>query len=230
MKKSRLFIVCIIILSSGPLSGQLFVENYRKLLNHFRDTVVSLTSNDNCLVSGIENRIFVNQKLFQKAVNVSSDPKYILTVEGETIIMKAPSPDTRESNFILVTNIQGDTLLFRTFRTENLPAPQVYFGHVNLSESRKLWAIDIRQEDSIYIFFRPGLTGSMDWLKVKRFTFGYNYGSYHLSYDNIGPYITSKTREKMLGLKPGQEVSLSILAEGSGSMKKEVPLVYFRIQ
>jgi hypothetical protein len=222
-------LVCFILFYEDT-SAQVFTETYTSLLKHFQDTVISLTSSNNSIIHGIENKVIVRSNLFKGETNIQVDKKYILSRENNTLFLRAPDVDSRENIAVLIGDFKNDTVFRRVFSNERLPSPSVYFGHVNLTETKKILVSDLQTADSVYILFRHNLTGSAEWLKVKRFTIGYNYGSYYLTYDNQGSIISQKIKGILKGLKPGQEISMSILAESSGSIRKEVPLIYFRIQ
>ena len=209
---------------------QVFTETYNNLLKHFQDTVVSLTSTENIIVRGIDNKMFVRTNLFEGNVNIQVDKKYVLSKEENCFLLRSPALDSKENISLLIGKFRNDTVYYKTFRNESLPAPSIYIGHVNLSAIKKLTLNDIQMADSVFILFKNTLVGSSEWLKIKRFTVGYKYGTYYISHDNFGNRITLKTKSVLMGLKPGQEVSINILAEGSGSVKKEVPLLYFKIQ
>jgi hypothetical protein len=227
--KSSICLLCLIYFF-GDLNGQVFKETYDRLLKHFQDTVISLTSSDNNIVHGIDNKVVVRNNLFKGEVNIRFDNKYILSKQDNYFLLRAPDLDSKENISLLVGKFKNDTIFYRTFRNEMLPIPSIYFGNVNLSATKKIMHKDIQLADSVYILFRHSLSGSSDWLKIKRFTIGYNYGSYYITYDNIGNRIAQKIKAALLGLKPGQEISISILAEGISSMQKEIPLLYFKIQ
>jgi len=210
--------------------GQVFTEAYDNLLKHFQDTVVSLTSTENIIIRGIDNKMFVRSNLFAGNITIQVDKKYILSREENCFLLRSPDLDSRENISLLIGKFGNDTVYYKTFRNESLPAPSIYIGHVNLSAIKKLTLNDIQMADSVFILFKNTLVGSSEWLKIKRFTVGYKYGTYYISHDNFGNKITLKTKSVLMGLKPGQEVSINILAEGSGSVKKEVPLLYFKIQ
>ncbi len=211
-------------------NAQVFTETYNNLIRHFQDTVISLTSANNTIVHGIDNKVVIRNGLFKGNVNIQVDKKFILSREGNTFFLRAPDINSRENISLLIGDFKNDTIFYRTLRNEMLPAPSVYFGHVNLTDTKRIMLNDLQMADSVYLLFRHSLSGSSEWLKVKRFTIGYSYGSYYITHDNIGSIISQKIKTIMQGLKPGQELSISILAEGNGMLKKEVPLLYFRIQ
>jgi hypothetical protein len=224
--------ICLLylIFVSQKSQGQVFIEIYTNLLKHFQDTVISLTSSENTIIRGIDNKVFVRSNLFQGKVNIQIDQKYILSRDENYLLLSSPSLDSKENLSLLIGNFKNDTIYYKIFRNESLPVPSIFIGHVNLSETKLLRLNELQMADSIFILFRNTLAGSSEWLKIKRFTIGYSYGSYYITHDNIGNILTQKTKRILLGMKPGQEVSLSILAEGTGEVKKEVPLLYFIIQ
>jgi hypothetical protein len=227
---NRILCLLCLIYTCRNSSGQVFTEAYNNLLKHFQDTVISLTSTDNKIIHGIENKVYVRRNLFPGEVNIQIDQKFILSKVDNYFLLHAPDLDSKENISLLIGKFKNDTIFYRTFKNESLPVPSIYFGHVNLSETKKLFLQEMQMADSVYILFRHSLAGSYEWLKIRRFTIGYNYGTYYITHDNIGNIISRKTKSILMGMKPGQEVSISILAVGTGSLKKEVPLLYFKIQ
>jgi hypothetical protein len=222
-------LICFILLS-GPSFCQAIISTYIGLLKHFSDTVVSLTSFDNSIINGIENKVFIRTNLFPEKVNVELDNKYFLSKESYYYSLRSPSIDSKEAMTIIIHNFNKDTLFFKTFRIKSLPLPSIFMGHVNLSERKGIRLNDLQMSDSVFIFFSNTLTGSSQWLKIKRMTIGYTYGSYYITHDNIGNKLALKTKRILLGMNPGQQISMSILAESDGSIMKEIPLLYFTIQ
>jgi hypothetical protein len=210
-------------------TGQVFIDTYNHLLNHFQDTMVSLTSSENTMIIGIENKVFVHRNLFPEKVNIQINKKFILYEEESFFVLHPNSLIPSENLSVIINNFKNDTLYYKTFTSENLPVPSLYLGHVNLSETKRINLNEIQLADSIYFLFRNSLAGNSEWLKIKQFTIGYSYGTYYIIHDNLGNILTRKTKNILLGMKPGQEVSIHILAEETGSITKELPLLYFKI-
>jgi len=223
-------LLCILISLSIRINAQVFTGVYSNLLKHFQDTVISLTSANNSIISGIENKVVIRNSLFAGDVSILIDKKYILSSENKLFFLRAPALDSKENIALLICDFKKDTIFQRIFRNEKLPFPSIYIGHTNISETKKIFSTELNSADSVYIFFKHSLSGSSEWLKIKKFTIGYNYGSYYITHDNTGSIISQKIKSILLGLKSGQEISISIIAEGSGSITKEVPLLYFKIQ
>jgi hypothetical protein len=221
------FYLILICLNSN---GQIFTETYNNLLKHFQDTVVSLTSCNNSIIQGIDNKIFVNTAFFAGKSNIHIDKEYILSREGNYFLLHSTSVDSKKNIELLILNQNDDTLYYKIFNTEGLPAVSIYAGHVNLSTAKNIRLEDLQMADSIFLLFSHTFAGSYNWLKIKRFTIGYRYGSYYITQDNNGNTFTQKTRKFLFGLKHGQEVSLNITAEGIGSLKKDIPILYFYTQ
>ena len=227
--KYSICLLCVIFICN-ICPGQVFTETYNNLLKHFQDTVVSLTSTENNIIRGIDNKIFVRSNLFPGNVKIYIDKKYIISKEENCFFLHSPALDSKENISVLIGSFKNDTVFYKTFKNESLPAPSIYIGHVNLSITKILTLNDLQISDSVFILFKNTLVGSSEWVKIKRFTIGYKYGTYYITHDNIGNILTQKTKSVLMGMKPGQEVSINILAEGTGSVKREVPLLYFKIQ
>jgi hypothetical protein len=229
--KSKALVSLIFVLVTGNITrAQILTEAYNNLLRHFQDTIISLSSTNNNIIHGIDNKILILNKQFKGDKNILIDNRYILSRDDSVFVLQAPDPGSTENITLLVENHKNDTIFRHTFRNERLPLPAIYIGHINLSETKKLSLSDLQLADSVYLFYRHSLAGSSEWLKVKQFKIGYSYGSYYITHENIGKLISPKVKSVLQGLKPGQEVSISIITEGTGTLSKEVGLLYFRIQ
>ncbi len=59
-------------------------------------------------------------------------------------------------------------------------------------------------------------------MKVEHYSIGYSYGNYYITKENEGNRVDNPIRNMLLGMRPGQEITLRLLIQELGTMEKEV--------
>ena len=219
---------CLFILLNIQGRTQIFQRGYDSLLLHFADTLFSAISIENVIYAGIDNKIIFRKECFEdEYISLSSENASIVSEDTSFIIRvdKAAAPEVT----LILSNRDFKHQVCKRFGIKGLPVPHVFIGHTNISETQVLQKADIQSADSTYLFYGNTIANNCDWLRIKRFSIGYNYGNYYISNDNEGNRIGSKVRSILYGLKPGQEVSLTIVVEGLGQIEKVISTIHFKV-
>lgn len=223
------FIFFLLVLLSFVLRGQVFTALYDSTLRHFNDTLVVPLSLQNVVFKGIDNPFILNTSKFPDGVDsISTNGQCLLESEGGILFhgQGDKGPD------VLYVNIwpgNDAPLIRKEFIIRTIPEACIYFGHSGISQTHVLLKKDIISADSVYVLYGHEISESGSWMKVEHFSIGYSYGNYYITKENRGNKVENSIRNLLLGMRPGQEITMRLLLQGNGSMEKEVTDLRFKV-
>ncbi len=219
----------LLILSSYALKGQVFTALYDSSLVHFDEPLVSPLSLENIVFRGIDNPFILNTSLFPRGVDsITANGQYLCEPNGSLIYHW----DGEREQDVLYINIwfgKTEPTIRKEFIIRPLPEASIYFGHTCISHTHILLKNDILSADSVYVLYGHEMSENGSWMKVDHYSIGYSYGNYYITKENSGNKVENSVRNLLLGMRPGQEISLRLLLQGLGSMEKEVSDLRFRV-
>jgi hypothetical protein len=210
-----------LLLHSAKISGQ---YHFGKEIDS--GLIVTQSSYKGYLYSGIEN--------FLK-IDTSLNKKY------DTIIINSNNgkifPDTNNL-FIIIPNRPGkvrltlkgvsyrDTLQlgYFYFIVFGIPEPKLTLNNIPIETPCNIPKKVLLDCDSLGIFFSNDIVGSDKWVKISKFTLGYNYGGFYISHINPSNRFTPNTKQILNQLGPDREIMIRPTIESTGNISKELAI------
>lgn len=224
-----IFIFFLIILPSFVLRGQVFTALYDSVLRHFDDTLVAPLSLQNVVFKGIDNPFVLNTSKFPNGVDSITMNGHCFMEPGGGLIFHGEGEKGPDVLYVNIWPGNGASTIRKEFIITTIPEACIYFGHSGISQTHVMLKKDIISADSVYVLYGHEISESGTWMKVEHFSIGYSYGNYYITKENRGNKVENSIRNLLLGMRPGQEITMRLLLQGSGSMEKEVTDLRFRI-
>jgi hypothetical protein len=226
--RSTLLLAVLFLLPLSGLQAQFNSNNINYFLSLMRDSVYSITSLSGTLYTGIDNELKVCPGNFN-AFQVSTDNGKVFREDKLIILFPSRAGRTKISFSIFYAE---DTLeLFsQELQARDLPYPSVYWGNMNVSLSDTIDKYKINSTDSLYFYFSDDIPASSNWLRIKHISIGYRYGNYYLTIDNPGNLLLQKTKNLLLNMKPGQEITLQLTTSNESGITFNIPPIRLKVK
>lgn len=188
------------------------------------DSIFTINSKSNTIYLGIDNYIYIPD-------NVIADSTYIVNTDNGIIYKDSlhynliPSRLPVAHISIYKLNIK-DTILIRNekFIVRYTPKPCIYIGNKclnNISGIDKYFLID---NPELKIFVSNDIIGAENWLKIKRFSLGFVYGSVYKSYESENNQMTKEMISTIKNFKPGQKITIKVTLESNSNLTVFLPI------
>lgn len=215
----RIFLLISILSQTFTLFSQ---TRYGYLLND--SSLLSLTSISNTLYAGIDNRF---------AFNTTKINNY------DTILLKANNGVVLfDSTYFVIPNRPGnlrielhgiidnavDTIGFYNFRVLRLPSPKIALENVIIENNIEVSVNKFINSDSLQIIITPDIPDSKNWIQIKEFSIGYNYGGHYIGATSNSSFITSEMKNIVRTNGVGHIFSVKVITQSATSLLLTNPI------
>jgi hypothetical protein len=188
--------------------------------------IVTKSSLNGCLYSGIDNLLKI-------------DP--LLENNFDTILLESNNgktfPDT--NNLILIIpNRPGKVRLtlmgvkyrdtvelgYFYFPVLGIPEPKLTLNNIPIETPCIIPKKVLMNCDSLGVYFSKDIIGSDNWVKISRFTLGYNYVGFYISHLNPSNKFTLNTKQILNQLGPDREITIRPTIESESKVTKYLPI------
>jgi hypothetical protein len=216
----RIFPIIFLFLFSTQLTqGQ---WRYGRLLP---DSVIySTTSMSNTLYTGIDNRLVFQDSLFSNYNNL-----VFKCNNGKIMFDSSHFVVPRRAGNLRVeihdeSNDNTDTIGFYNFKVNPLPSPSIAFNGNIIKDSLKINIKDFTHADSLFIIVSDDIPESKDWILVKEFSVGYNYGGYFIGATSPNNIITDEMKALVEKKGKGRWFSVKVLTQSGKTLLVTNPM------
>lgn len=213
------FIVFFVLGFKNSLNGQ---SRYGKLLP--TNYVYSTTSKSNTLYTGIDNRLALSEKLTS-----TYDSLILKTNNGKLLFDSSYFVLPRRSGKLRVevhsySNAKIDTVGYLNFKVLPLPRPKIAINNQIIADSMLVSTETFMRGDSILIAISDDIIGSSNWIEVKEFSIGYNYGAYFIEESSKSNKISDEMKSLVYKKGAGRMFSVKVISQSASSMRNTNPM------
>lgn len=186
--------------------------------------VSSQTSISNTLYIGIDNRLKIDERLqlgYDTIVFKTNNGK-ILFDSTYFIIPRRHGKLRIEVHGISDNKI--DTLGFYSFKVLPFPRAHIAFDNLIITDSMKVSVESFLIVDSIYILISDDIPDSRNWIKIKEFSMGYNYGGYFIGATSSNNSITYEMKNIVFREGAGRYFSIKVITQSASSLLHTNPM------
>lgn len=215
------YVIAIAILGSLSLQAQ-YQTRYGTLLSDGK--IYSETSLSNTLYLGIDNRIGVNKRLLDQhdSIILKTNNGKILYDSTYFILPRRVGRLRIEAYAQNGTSL--DTLGYYNFKVENLPTPRIAFDNHLLSDTLMVSVESFLRVDSLYIVVSEDIPESRNWIRIREFSLGYNYGGYFIGKTSGSNAVSYEMKELVLKEGAGRYFSIKVITQSDGSLLHTKPI------
>ena len=193
------------------------------------DTIYTLNSKSNTLYLGIDNYIHVPEVyLNDSAYDIRINNGKIFKDSSLINVIPRRLPDA----FLNIYKYADqDTILIKSIRyfIKYVPKPCILINNQCLNDISIIDRNEFINNPVLGIYISDDIIGSQDWYKIKRFSFGYVFGSVYKSFESSTNLLTDEMIEALHHLKPGQEVHIKISIVSQGFLVSYLPVYTIKI-
>ena len=173
---------------------------------------------------GIDNRIGVNRNLLnlQDSLILKTNNGKILFDSTYFILPRREGKLRIEVYMQHGTSI--DTLGYYNFNVKNLPNPRIAFDEQLLSDTLMVSVQSFLRVDSIYIVVTDDIPESREWIRIKEFSLGYNYGGYFIGETCSGNAISNEMKKLVFQEGAGRYFSIKVITQSDASLLHTKPI------
>ena len=123
-----------------------------------------------------------------------------------------------------ITNKDTSEIGYFYFKVFGIPEPKLTLNTIPIESPCSIPKKALLDCDSLGIYFSKDIIGSENWVKVSKFTLGYNYGGFYISHVNLSNKITLNTKQILSQLGPDREITIRPTIISEGNVARELPI------
>ena len=217
-KKIAIFFVLSLSLCSNLYSQ----SRYGYLLAD--SSILSTTSVSNVLYSGIDNRLILNTSVINNYDTVFLKCNNGIVLFDSTYFTIPHRPGNLRIELHGLRNNVIDTIGYFNFKVLRLPAPKIAFGNVIIKDNMKISLDAFIKSDSLYIIVTEDIPDSKNWIQIKEFSIGYNYGGYFIGASSNSNFITQEMKHLAINKGAGRWFSVKVITQSATSLLLTNPI------
>jgi len=210
------------------ISGVLFVLFMLLCFNTMAgDSIYSINSLSNTLYLGIDNELHIPDSLvYDSSFFFTTDNGIVFRDSTIVNIIPRRLPDAFLN---IYKKMDYDTVEIAKFRffVKYVPKPCIIINSKCIRDIDGLDRYEFINNPKLEIFISDDIVGAQDWIRIKRFSLGYVYGSVYKSYETEGNILSEEMKNVLLRINPGEEISIKVSIESLGNMTKYLPVFKF---
>jgi hypothetical protein len=215
------FFICLLIFTLNDISCQ-----YRLGKQIDSGLIVTQSSYKGYLYSGIDNFLKIDpllKKDFDTLIIKINNGKIYSDTNDLILVI----PDRPGKVRLTVTGIsKTDTIEvgYFYFVVYGIPEPKLTLNTISIESPCTIPKKALMDCDSLGIMFSQDIIGSDKWVKVSKFTLGYNYGGFYISHLNPSNKFSLKTKQILSQLGPDREITIRPTIVSEGNVSRELPI------
>jgi hypothetical protein len=186
--------------------------------------IYSVTSLSNTLYVGIDNRLHMDNSLWTHYDSIAfkcNNGHLLLDSTYFVIPSRAGNLRIEVHGYV---NGKKDTLGFSRFKVLPLPAPKIVFGSTIIDDSMRINNEIFIQADSLYIALSDDIPASKNWIEVREFSIGYNYGGYFIEETSESNAITKEMKAFIAKYGTGKWFSVKVITQSGDALLLTNPM------
>jgi hypothetical protein len=215
------FMICLFIFNSNLIYCQ-----YRLGKQIDSGLIVTQSSYKGYLYSGIDNFLKIDPSLKKDydTIILKSNNGKIYTDSNNLILIIPDRPGKVRLTLTGITNKDTTELGYFYFIVFGIPEPKLTLNTIPIESPCSIPKKALVDCDSLGVYFSNDIIGSENWVKVSRFTLGYNYGGFYISHLNPSNKFTLNTKQILNQLGPDREITIRPTIETEGKVSRELPI------
>jgi hypothetical protein len=220
-KKLLYFIIILFLFTPGNIFCQ-----YRLGNQIDSGLIVTQSSHKGFLYSGIDNFLKIDPSLYENydTLIIRSNNGKIFSDTNNLFLIIPDRPGKVRLTLIGLNDKDSISVGYFYFTVFGVPEPKLTLNNIPIATPCSIPKKVILDCDSLGVYFSKDIVGSENWVKIARFTLGYNYGGFYVSLLNPSNKFTSNTKEIINQLGPYREITIRPTIESEGMVFKDLPI------
>jgi len=214
-------LICLLLLYSNNIFCQ-----YRlgKLIDS--GLIITQSSYLGYLYSGIDNFLKIDPSLHKDydTIIINSNNGKIFSDTNNLFLIIPDRPGKVRLTLTGIYKRDSVAVGYYYFKVYGIPEPKLTLNNIPIETPCSIPKKALMDCDSLGVFFSKDIIGSENWVKVSKFTLGYNYGGFYISHLNPSNRLTLSTKQILNQLGPDREIMIRPTIESEGNVIKDLPI------
>jgi hypothetical protein len=188
--------------------------------------IVTQSSYNGFLYSGIDNFLKINPSLNKNydTILLNSNNGRLFP-DTNNLILIIPSRPGKARLTVKGVNFRDTVELgYFYFTVYGIPEPKLTLNNTPIETPCNIPKKVLLDCDSLGVFFSKDIIGSEKWMKISKFTLGYNYGGFYISHINPSNRFTLSTKQILNQIGPDREITIRPTIESAGKVSKDLSI------
>jgi hypothetical protein len=188
--------------------------------------IVTQSSHLGYLYSGIDNFLKIDPSLDKEydTIIINSNNGKIFSDTNNLYLIIPDRPGKVRLTLTGINKIDSVALGYYYFKVYGIPEPKLTLNNIPIETPCSIPKKALMDCDSLGVFFSKDIIGSENWVKVSKFTLGYNYGGFYISHLNPSNRLTLRTKQILNQIGPDREIMIRPTIESEGRVIQDLPI------